>query len=211
MSVQVKICGITDAINLKAAVEAGADFVGFVFYPDSPRAISPEGAGALQKLLPESVVAVGLFVDPSDSDVANVLEVCPLGMIQLHGSETPERVGEIQSQFSLPVMKVIGVRDETDLGSVEAYEKVADWILFDTKVDGEHGGTGKSFDWGVLVNRPMNRPWMLAGGLDPLGVNQVLQILKPDAVDVSSGVEFTRGKKDPAKIRHFINAVKSVC
>lgn len=207
----VKICGITEEAALQTAIEAGVAYIGFVFYPDSPRAISPEEAEKLRTLLPAHMQSVGLFVDPSDAVLEQALSVCLVDIIQLHGEESPARVSDIKSKTGKPVMKAIAVREESDLDPVASYEAVCDWLLFDTRVDGMVGGTGKSFDWTLLVNRNMTRPWMLSGGLTPENVGEALKILTPDSVDISSGVELKRGKKDPAKIRGFIKAVKSVC
>lgn len=206
----VKICGLRDPENLRVAAEAGARFAGFVFYPPSPRFLEIEQARILAESLPEGLLGVGLFVDPSDEEISRVLGTVPLDMIQLHGEESPERVAEIAALANLPVIKAIRLRAPEDIGEAEKYEEVADWLLFDSKIDHDlPGGTGQRFDWEILKNRTFKKPWMLSGGLTPENVAEALKILKPGAMDVSSGVEAARGVKDPEKIRAFLKSVKS--
>ena len=207
---RVKICGLKDPENLKVAVNAGADFIGFVFYPPSPRAITPEIAAGLTAQIPASVKSVGVFVDPEDDEIAEVLASVKLGMIQLHGTETPQRVKDIRYKFEIPIIKAIGVRDSYDLKDVNALESCSDWLLFDARPENVilPGGTGEVFDWALLRGLKFHKPWMLSGGLNAQNVPEVLAILKPNAVDVSSGVESGRGQKDPEKICAFIDAAK---
>lgn len=205
---KVKICGLKDSENLKAAIDAGADFVGFVFFDGSPRNIDFHTAANLRQLTPESVKAVGLFVNPDDETLEKFAAGLRLDMIQLHGDETPDRVMDIKRALHIPVMKAIRIADKNDLEQIEIFQPVADWLLFDVKIEGEHGGTGKSFDWSLLRRRKFDKSWMLGGGLNAGNVASALGILRPTAVDISSGVEIERGVKDPAKIRTFINAVK---
>lgn len=208
---KVKICGLRDPENLDVAIESGADFIGFVFYPPSPRSITAETAATLADKIPARVKIAGLFVDPSDELIANTLKETRLDVLQLHGSESAERVNAIKTKFSLPVMKAIAVGSAGDLGAIPRYESVADWLLFDAKPVNATlpGGTGESFDWGLLAGRKFQKPWMLSGGLTTTNIAAALRILKPDAVDVSSGVERARGIKDAAKIREFIAAAKN--
>lgn len=205
---EVKICGLKDSENLKAAIEAGAAFVGFVFFEGSPRNIDFHTAANLRQLTPENVKAVGLFVNPSNADLEKFAVGLRLDMIQLHGDETPDRIMDIKRAFGIPVMKAIRIGDKTDLEQLDEFLPVADWLLFDVKIEGEHGGTGKSFDWSLLRRRKIEKPWMLSGGLNAGNVASALGILRPKAVDVSSGVEIERGVKDAAKIRAFIKAAK---
>ena len=205
---EVKICGLKDSENLKAAIDAGAGFVGFVFFESSPRNIDFHTAANLRQLTPENVKAVGLFVNPSNADLEKFAVGLRLDMIQLHGEETPDRIMDIKRAFGIPVMKAIRIGDKTDLEQLDEFLPVADWLLFDVKVEGEHGGTGKSFDWSLLRRRKIEKPWMLSGGLNAGNVASALGILRPKAVDVSSGVEIERGVKDAAKIRAFIKAAK---
>ena len=207
----IKICGLREPGTLSAAVEAGANFVGFVFYPPSPRAITPEGAAALAAKIPDSVQNVALFVNPDDAAIGEVLACTKINMIQLHGSENPERVAVIRKKFGLPVIKAIPVGGADDLKDIAGFESEADWLLFDARPAPASlpGGTGKSFDWTLLEGQTFKKPWMLSGGLTAQTVPGALQRLAPDAVDVSSGVEGVRGQKDAEKIRAFISAVRT--
>ena len=204
----VKICGLKDEESVKAAVEGGAHFVGFVFYKDSPRHIDIAQAAKLAQGIPDIVEIVGLFVDPSDDEIQTVLTQVPLTMIQLHGLESPARVMEVKTKFNMPVMKALPIADESDLEYVASYSKVADWLLFDTKMaDGTSGGAGVAFDWSILSKVRTTLPWFLAGGLTPDNVQGAITMVNPPALDVSSGVESARGTKDPARIHAFLKAV----
>lgn len=207
---EVKICGLSTPETLQAAVDAGARFVGFVFYPPSPRNVNLDTAYELARSVPTGVRTVGLFVDPDNALLDQIVTGVQLDMIQLHGNETPDRVKEIKERYGAQVMKAIRVGSDRDLEGVEAYESVVDWLMFDAKPDGANlpGGMGERFDWNILAGRDFKKPWMLAGGLDADTVQEALAILKPDAVDVSSGVESARGVKDIEKIKAFIEAVK---
>ncbi len=207
----VKICGLKDPDNLRVAIESGADFVGFVFYAKSPRNIDYYTAANLRQLTPAKVKTVGLFVNPTDEELEKFAAGLKLDLIQLHGDETPERVEQIKVRFGLPVMKAINFGSAKDLEQIPLYEGIADWLLLDSRPQGAKlpGGTGKTFDWKLLQDYKFGKPWMLSGGLHAGNVKQALSILKPDAVDVSSGVEIIRGQKDAQKIREFLAAVKS--
>lgn len=207
---KVKICGLTEPHGLTAAIEGGADFVGFVFVPSSPRYVAPEVAKYLASYIPAGITRVGLFVDPTPDLLQQIVQQGFLDMIQLHGSESIDFIKEIKDRYRLPVMKAVNIAAKNDLAAVPAYESVADWILFDAKTSGGMtGGTGHSFDWCILKDYPHTKPWMLAGGLNAENVREALKILSPDAIDVSSGVESARGVKDPGKIRAFLNLAKS--
>lgn len=204
----VKICGLSTPDTLTAAIEAGAGFVGFVFYPKSPRAVSLEVAAYLASYVPVHVRKVGLFVDPSDELLQQTLDAVRLDMLQLHGHESPGRVMEIKHTFGVPVMKALSVSTKDDLAMVPGYEVAADWLLFDAKGTADMpGGNGLPFDWTLLKDFSSTRPWMLAGGLTPENVREALTLLEPDAVDVSSGVETAPGVKDEGRIRAFLQAV----
>lgn len=216
---KVKICGLSTPETITAAIEAGADFVGLVFYPPSPRHVDIEVAAYLAKQVPETVKIVGLFVDPNDQMLQNVLNAVPLSMIQLHGEEKPERVADIKKTFGLPIIKALSISDDNDLEEAILYDGIADWLLFDARppVDliaiGPNektlpGGNGIAFDWSILKGYQGQSPWMLAGGLSPDNVANAITIIHPKAVDVSSGVETGAGIKDLAKIQAFISAVK---
>ncbi len=208
----VKICGITEPDGLDAAVEAGADFVGFVFCPQSPRALTAEAAAELADALPAEVQKVGLFVDPTDDELTAVLTHLRLDLIQLHGHETPERVDAVRLEFGLPVIKAIGVATAADVAAAHAFDEHADWLLFDAKPPADAprtGGLGQSFPWELMREWNGATPWMLAGGLTAETVAGAIKASGAGAVDVSSGVESAPGSKDPARIAAFIRAAKN--
>ena len=210
-SVKIKICGIKDIPALNAATSAGAHYVGFVFFEKSPRYIAPPQAAHLVRQLPSTVKAVGLFVNPSDDYLEAALGATTLDVIQLHGHETPARIAEIKARWHMPVIKALPVSTPADLDQISTYEAVADWLLFDAKPPKDAavpGGAGVSFDWGILKDKKFKKPWMLSGGLDKDNVKEALSLLSPDGVDISSGVESSRGVKDPQKIEAFIKAVQ---
>lgn len=205
---KIKICGLSTPETVTSAIEHGADFIGLVFYPPSPRHVEIEVAKYLTSQVPDNVEIVGLFVNPNDQTLLEVLNDVPLSMIQLHGGERPERVREIKETFNLPVMKAVPIEHKEDLESITQYEDVADWLLFDAKGKELPGGNGIAFDWSILKDYSGSKPWMLAGGLTPDNVAEALKVLSSDAVDVSSGVESTPGQKDPHKIESFLKCVK---
>jgi phosphoribosylanthranilate isomerase len=211
--VQVKICGVNSPEAVKAAVGNGADFIGLVFYPPSPRAVTPERACDLAAPAGANIKKVGLFVDPDDALLERTLNAAKLDMLQLHGRETPTRVAAIKKRFGLPVMKAIKVAAAADLDATGAFEPVSDWLLFDgvppkDKKNALPGGNAAPFDWTLLKGRRFSMPWMLSGGLDPSNVVAAIRISGAPCVDVSSGVETRPGLKDPAKIAAFIRAAK---
>jgi phosphoribosylanthranilate isomerase len=204
MSVAVKICGLLDETAVRAAVDAGAAMVGFVFHSGSRHLITPEIATKLAALVPSHIQRVGLFVDADDATLRAILKIVPLDLLQLHGDESPERVGAIRALTGKPVMAAIRLAAPEHLVPVAAYEKVADRLLFDSRVGNQpSGGTGKSFDWSLLRGRSFSKPWMLAGGLNAGNIVEAVRMTGATTIDVSSGVE-TGGHKDPAKIRELI-------
>lgn len=206
MAVSVKICGLTEAAGLSAAVESGARYVGFVFFPKSPRHVSAEQAAALAVQVPLGIAKVGLFVNPDDAALTAVLDRVPLDLIQLHGDETPARVAEVRALTGLPVMKAVGVAEPADLDQLWDYGLVADMLLIDAKPPkGAElpGGNGLAFDWRLLAGRQILKPWLLAGGLTPDNVHEAIRLTRAPGVDVSSGVESAPGVKDPERIRRF--------
>ncbi len=206
---KVKICGLSTPETMTAALEAGADFVGLVFHPASPRHVEIEVAAYLSSYVPDSVTITGLFVDPTDETLCQTLENVRIDLIQLHGSETPERVAEIKVKFGKPVMKALSIATREDLKAANLYMG-ADWLLLDAKGTADMpGGNGLSFDWDLLKDFQSPLPWMLAGGLTPENVGEAVKNFQPPAVDVSSGVEGTRGIKDAIKIKAFIKATRN--
>lgn len=208
---QVKICGLRESGHVAAAIDAGASCLGFVFFPKSPRAVTPDQARALCVDIPAGVMRVGLFVNPTDDELTTTLATAPLDLIQLHGDESPARVSEVKALTGLPVMKAVGVASPADLDSLWDYGLVADMLLVDAKAPkgaSLPGGNGLAFDWRLLVGRKWLRPWLLAGGLTPENVAEAIRLTGATGVDVSSGVETRPGEKDPALIRAFIDAAR---
>lgn len=206
---QVKICGLRDAEHVATAVGAGARYLGFVFFPKSPRAVMPEQAAALVADVPPGVARVGLFVDPDDAMLLDTLARVPLDVIQLHGKESPDRVAQVRALTGLPVMKAVGISGPDDLPALTDYGLVADILLVDAKAPKGAdlpGGNGLSFDWRLLVGRRWLRPWLLAGGLTPDNVAEGIRLTGAKGVDVSSGVETAPGVKDSDLIRRFVAA-----
>ncbi len=206
---RVKVCGLRTADDVIAAANAGAAYVGFVFFPKSPRNVTIAEARALAAAVPIGIAKVALVVNADNDFLDELTATVPLDMLQLHGSESTERVGEVKSRYGLPVMKAVGVADESDLDALTAYGKVADQLLVDAKPpkDAElPGGNGLSFDWRLIAGRKWPVPWMLAGGLDDGNVAEAIARTSALQVDVSSGVEATPGQKDAARIAAFCAA-----
>lgn len=209
MATRVKICGLREPAQVAAAVAAGAAYVGFVFFPKSPRHLGIDQARRLAVEVPPGVAKVALTVDADDATLDAILARVPLDLLQLHGSERPERVGEIRARYGLPVMKAVGIRVAEDLALLDGHEAVADQILVDAKpVPGADlpGGNGIAFDWKLIAGRRWKKPWMLAGGLTPLNVAEAVRLTGARQVDVSSGVESAPGVKDADLIRAFLAA-----
>lgn len=209
---RIKICGLSDAAGIEASAQAGANYVGFVFVQKSPRYVTVKQAAALAIEVPVGIAKVGLFVDPDDARLDEVLEQVPLDMIQLHGSETPERVAEVRQKTGLPVMKAIGIATAEDVPKIDAYVGVADQILVDTKPPKDAdiaGGNGVSFDWRLIAGRRWAVPWMLAGGLTVDNVAEAIAVTGVKQLDLSSGVESAPGMKDPQLIADFIKAARA--
>lgn len=211
MSIAVKICGLTDEESVDCAVEQGAEYIGFNFFKASPRYIEAETAADLCAELPEDVVKVGLFVDPDDAFLDLVLGHLRLDYIQLHGQETPERVDAVRLAYGVPVIKVIGVSDASDVERAADFEDHADMLLFDAKPPpgaDRPGGNAVSFSWPLMKSYRGQTPWLLAGGLTPQNVAKAIADSGAVGVDVASGVESSPGHKDPALIKAFIQAAK---
>ena len=210
--VQTKICGIRDEAALAAAVDGGAAYVGFVFFPPSPRAIEPKAAGLLAASADGRVQRVGLFVDATDVQIAATLADVDLDALQLHGGETPRRARDVKARFGLPVIKALPIAGAEDVAAAAEWRDSADILLFDAKPpnreDALPGGNAETFDWDLLKDASLSGPWMLSGGLTPENVGHAIAQAKPPIVDVSSGVEVRRGEKGPALIRAFLEAVR---
>lgn len=212
MPALVKICGLSTPETLDVALAAGADMVGFVFFPPSPRHISLSVARELGQQVKERAKKVALSVDADDEALENSIEALHPDMLQLHGKESIARVRDIKARFRLPVMKVIGVETKADLATVAGYAAVADRILFDARAPKDAtrpGGLGVPFDWHLLEGLQLNVPFMVSGGLNADNVAEALRITGTPGVDISSGVESAPGVKDPDMIRAFIRAVRA--
>lgn len=208
MKVDAKICGLSDAPTLDAAVRAGAGYVGFMFFPPSPRAVRPEQAAPLVRSVPEQVRSVGVFVDPDDDLLSRVLADVSLDILQLHGDEPVERAAEIKAKTGLPVMKVFKIAEAEDFQPARRYEQVVDYLMFDAKPPKDAtrpGGNARAFDWTLLRGQSWTKPWFLAGGLTADNVAGAAKMTGARLVDTSSGVEDAPGKKSAEKIRKFLS------
>lgn len=203
MSVKVKICGITTPADAVAAVEAGADALGFMFYEHSPRYIDPAIAAEIARQLPEHILRVGVFVNAPVGVVNTAVALCRLDILQFHGDESPEYC----TQFSTRTMKAFRILNAASLDALPAYG--TDFWLLDAHVPGRLGGTGETFNWQLAIKaKKFERPFFLAGGLTPENVAEAVRLVQPYGVDVSTGVESAPGKKDRTKMRAFIQAAK---
>ena len=215
MALRAKICGLNHPAAVAAAVAGGARYLGFVFYPPSPRALEPGKAAALGANVPPGIVKVGLFVDASDEEIAQTLAEAPLDMLQLHGDETPRRVKDIRRRFGRPVMKALRIASAADIAAADEYLPAVDWLLFDAKPPPEMkgalpGGNAVSFDWSLIKGRGWSKPWMLSGGLNAGNLADAVATTGATAVDVSSGVEDSPGRKNPEKIAAFLKLAASL-
>jgi phosphoribosylanthranilate isomerase len=214
-TIDVKVCGLNTLEAVAAACASGATHIGFIFYPPSPRAVSPENAGTIATAAPKAVIKVAVFVDPSDPEIQAVIKALSPHILQLHGHESPERVAEVKKRFSLPVMKAVRVSSAEDIDAALAYNYIADILLFDAKPPKDTagmlpGGNGLAFDWTLLSNFKGTTPWFLSGGLDLDNVAEALAISGAQAVDISSGVEDQPGLKNIKKIGAFLDAVRGL-
>ena len=212
MPLLVKICGLSTRETLDAALEAGADMVGFVFFPPSPRHLSLESARELGRQAKGRAAKVALTVDADDATLENIVETLRPDLLQLHGKETTARVRDIKAKFSLPVMKVIAVETAADLAVLPGYAAIADRILFDARAPKgatRPGGLGAVFDWQLLAKLELKLPYLVSGGLTADNVAEAVRVTRAGGVDVSSGVESSPGVKDPEMIRQFIRAARA--
>jgi len=209
---EIKICGLMTPEAVDTALDAGADFVGFVFFPPSPRHIGFEAARVLGAQVRGRARKVALSVDAGDDFLAASIAALKPDMLQLHGKETPERVVAVRTRFGLPVMKALPIEERADLSPIRLYAGVADRLIFDARPPREAtrpGGLGRSFDWTLLAGIDPGVSFMLSGGLDAANVAEALRITRAPAIDVSSGVERAPGDKDPDKIRAFVRAARA--
>lgn len=215
MSIKVKICGINSKPAMTAALTAGADYVGLMFYPPSPRYLSVAAAAELSRMVPKTIRRVGVFVDAPENVIEETLDDVGLDALQLHGSESVEQVAAIADRFGLPVIRAVKLAAPDDLKAAAAFEDVADMLLFDAKppperTDALPGGNALSFDWTMLSGYLGRRPWFLSGGLTAANLARAVAITGAAMVDVSSGVETRPGAKDPALIADFIAAARAI-
>jgi phosphoribosylanthranilate isomerase len=214
MSVAAKICGLSSDAAVAAAIDGGAAYLGFVFYPPSPRAVTPDRAAQLCAAVPAGIARVGLFVDADDDAIAAVLDAVSIDILQFHGDESRQRVAEARVRFRRRVMKAISIAGPDDLRGAANYEEAADLLLFDAKPpsrpDALPGGNGLAFDWRLIAGREWRLPWMLSGGLTTELLSEAVRISGAVMVDVSSGVETRPGEKDPDKVRAFLAAAHAL-
>ncbi len=211
MTTRVKICGLGRVEDVVACADAA--YVGFVFFKKSPRHLEIDAARALAIEVPVGIAKVALTVNADDASLDQLVEAVPLDMLQLHGAESPDRVADVRARYGLPVMKAVGIADESDLAALADYGSVADQILVDAKPPREAelpGGNGLTFDWRLISGRKWPVPWMLAGGLTPENVAEAVRLTGATQVDVSSGVESAPGLKDSQLISRFISAATTV-
>jgi phosphoribosylanthranilate isomerase len=204
--VKVKICGITNLKDARRALEAGADFLGFNFYPRSPRYVTPRTVRRILRRLPKKLVSVGVFVNEREDKMLKIARQLGLDYLQLHGEESPEAVARLER--ALPVIKAVRVRDSFHAAQLARYKRVSAFLLdgFDHR---RHGGSGKTFRWKIALRVKRGRHIFLAGGLTPENVTEAIRSAKPYAVDVCSGVESKPGKKDPALVTNFMRAART--
>lgn len=213
MSPLVKICGLSTPATLDAALDAGADLVGLVHFPKSPRHLGLEAGQALSARAKGRALRVALLVDPDDATLAAVIEAFDPDLLQLHGAESPERVAAIRARYGRPVMKALGIAEEADLGALARYRTVADRLLLDAKppkaAGSLPGGNGVAFDWRLVAGLDPDTSFMLSGGLNPDNVGTAIALTGARSVDVSSGVEVRPGEKDPVRIEAFVKAARA--
>ncbi|MEZ5872969.1 MAG: phosphoribosylanthranilate isomerase [Nitratireductor sp.] len=203
----IKICGLSTVEALDAVVEGGASHAGFIFFAKSPRNIAPNDAASLANRVRGRIVTVAVTVDESDDRLDEIVAVMQPDMLQLHGSETPQRLAGLKARFGLPVIKALSVREATDLDAIKPYLGHADCFLFDAKPPKGSdlpGGNGVSFDWSLMHGLDPSLPYMLSGGINPANLDQAISTVRPPGIDVSSGVETAPGKKAPALIRSLL-------
>lgn len=210
--IRTKICGLTRPGDVSAACAAGAAYLGFNFFRRSPRYVSFDRARQLAADVPEGIAKVALVVDADDAVLDALTEIVPVDILQLHGSETPERLAEVKTRYGLPVMKTVGIATADDLPLLDSYARAADLLLVDAKPPkgaDRPGGNAITFDWQLIAGRRWPVPWLLAGGLTPGNVAGAIRLTGANQVDVASGVESAPGEKDAALIRAFIDSARA--
>ena len=213
MSVAAKVCGLSTQETVEAAVAGGATFVGFVFFPASPRYVTPARAGQLSRAVPKSVRTVAVVVDPTDADLDIIVALLDADLLQLHGHETPDRVADIRKRFGRKIIKALSVASADDVVAAKRYETVADMLLFDAKPRSDDplpGGNARAFDWSLLAGVEIAVPWFLSGGLDAANLASAVRTTGARLVDVSSGVESARGTKDSPMIAAFLATARGL-
>lgn len=212
MALDIKICGLKTDQAMAAALSGGASHVGFIFFAKSPRYVDPAEAGRLREMARGKALAVAVTVDASDAFLDEIVEKMQPDMLQLHGSETPERLLELKARYGLPVMKALPLSEAADLDRIKPFIGVADRFLFDAKPPKGSvlpGGNGVAFDWRILAGLDAGVDYMLSGGLNAANIGDALRLANPPAIDISSGVESAPGVKDPALIEQFFRAVRA--
>lgn len=212
MTIKVKICGMTTPEAVNAAVAGGADYLGFIFYPPSPRHVSVEKAKEISQDVPASIAKIAVTVDADDRLLEEIVAGLQPAYLQLHGEESPQRVQQVKEQFGLPVVKAIAIAEADDVKKIDDYVAVADIVLLDTKKPGTNisGGTGVPFDWTLLQEKDINCPWMLSGGLSIDNIVEAIEATEAKAVDVSSQLESEKGIKDPELVTALLEKVKAL-
>jgi phosphoribosylanthranilate isomerase len=213
MGIEVKICGLRTPEAIDVAVSGGARYLGFVFFPASPRALVPEEAALLASNVAHGIKKVGLVVDADDALLDEIIARVPLEMLQLHGRETPKRAAEIKRRYNVDIIKAIPVEAADDIEAATPFEGIADMVLFDAKPCAgatRPGGNARAFDWTVLKPMAWKGPWMLAGGLNAANLGEAVRLSEASMVDVSSGIEDALGVKNPEKITTFLAAARNL-
>ncbi|MDC0158949.1 phosphoribosylanthranilate isomerase [Rhodospirillaceae bacterium] len=214
-NLNVKICGLTDRVTVEAAVKAGASHLGFIFYPPSPRSLTPKEAGYITSTTSNNIKRVAVIVDARDDLINGIIQNLSPHILQLHGSENIDRIQEIKEKFKLPIMKTIKVANYNDIKSSQRYSDSSDFLLFDAKppIIGKNslpGGNGISFDWALLRSAKIEKPWFLSGGIHVGNVHEAIKITGSESIDISSGVEDQPGVKNVEKIEGFMKSLKEV-
>ena len=210
MNILIKNCGLRTRDAIDTAIASGADYLGFILYPPSPRYLAPKEIAALTNNLPNHVKTVTVLVDPTDTELAAMHEHWNPDTLQLHGSESIERIEAIKQQYAKPIIKALGVENADDIAHALTFEPHVDHLLLDAKDEVQKGGTGQSFDWSLLKDANFSKPWFLSGGLDAANVIEATTHTGAPMVDVSSGIESSRGVKDVDKIKQFNEIVKTI-